>query len=618
MVDDWTDANPPTPPPDSGGPFEDELPDPVPPRESPVWPLAIAGGIALLLGLVFFAWHVLEQGWIDTSHKLLFGGAASVLLTAASWPLAKRGQPEVAGALGGAGLGAWFSTWLVARHVYGLASAGVAFAALVVAVLACLLLADHLRLRWMAGLAGIAACATPVLTQAGDGQLGELMIYQTCVLGAFAILDVRRGWPELPTLGLLGTWVLLMGWGARHLDASTSLGFMMSVGVLVLAGAASTWRVALQATNTRDTGLAVARILAGGLSAWAAAGWAFGEHIPSLRMATLLLAAWHLAFGVFMARRNDALHRAALGLGWVMACAGGLLVGGMAAMLGWWTMMVIAVGLVWSGRARNLSLLLLPAICAGGSALLLTAMPWSLGAGTVTAMMLVAVGLWPARKAAPQPAFVVLGVLLHGALIYLSGPDTMHGRFMLGLLPFALIMLRGAITPTTGFPLASKALFVTLGASVLMFATDPAAGPELAGIAALTIAGAGLLVRSRPAHGKTDTYEGTGLIVAGFAGLLAFRGLGGFLPGHDSVLMTVTSAAVGLGLVVAGLRLEHKLWRHIGLTAICASAVKLAVVDTANAALPVRGLSFIAVGGILILGAYAYRRAARRDEGLAC
>ncbi|MBV1859082.1 MAG: DUF2339 domain-containing protein, partial [Nannocystaceae bacterium] len=135
MVEDWSDANSPTPPPDSGV-FEDELPDPKPPRESPVWPLAIAGGVALLLGLIFFAWHVLEQGWIDTSHKLLLGGAASVLLTAAAWPLAKRGQPEVAGALGGAGLGAWFSTWLVARHVYGLASAGVAFAALVVAVLA--------------------------------------------------------------------------------------------------------------------------------------------------------------------------------------------------------------------------------------------------------------------------------------------------------------------------------------------------------------------------------------------------------------------------------------------------------------------------------------------------
>ena len=594
------------------------LPGPTPPRESPVWPLAIAGGVALLLGLVFFAWHVLEQGWIDTSHKLLLGGAASVLLTAATWPLAKRGQPEVAGALGGAGLGAWCSTWLVARHVYGLASAGVAFAALVVAVLVCLLLADHLRLRWMAGLAGLAACATPVLTSTGEGQLGELMLYQTCVLAAFAVLDVRRGWPELPTLGLLGTWALLMGWGATHLDATTSLGFMMSVGLLVLAGAASTWRVALQAASTRDTGLAVARVLAGGLTAWAAAGWAFGEHLPSLRMATLLLAAWHLAFGVFMTRRNEALHRTTLGLGWVMACAGGLMVGGVAAMLGWWTMLVIALVVAWSGRERYLSWALLPAMCAGGYALVFATQPWALGAATVTALMLVAAGLWASRQGAVRPGFVWVGVLLHVAMVYVAGPDTMHGRYMLGLLPFAFIMARGVLAPATGFPLAARALFVTLGASVLMFGETAVAGPESIGILALALAGGVLLIRGRAVHGKNDAYEGTGLLVAGHAGLLMFRGLGVVVPGHAFVVMTVVLAAIGLGLVVAGLRFEHKLWRHVGLTGICLGAAKLAVVDTASAALPVRGLSFIAVGGILILGAYAYRRAAQRDEGLAC
>ncbi|MBV1860914.1 MAG: DUF2339 domain-containing protein, partial [Nannocystaceae bacterium] len=503
-------------------------------------------------------------------------------------------------------------------HVYGLTSAGVAFAALVVAVLACLLLADHLRLRWMAGLAGIAACATPVLTSTGEGQLGELMIYQTCVLAAFAVLDVRRGWPELPTLGLLGTWALLMGWGASHLDATTSVPFMASVGVLVLAGAASTWRVALQVANARETGLAVARVLAGGLSAWAAAGWAFGDHLPSLRMATLLLAAWHLAFGVFVARRNEALHRATLGLGWFMACTGGFMVGGMAAILGWWTLMATAIALVWSGRTQYLPWMLLPAMCAGGYALVLAEQPWAMGTGAVTAIFLVAVGLWPSRGAPPQSAFVLLGVLLHAALVYVAGPDTMHGRYMVGLPPFALIMARGALEPATGFPVAAKALFVAFGASVLMFGPTDVAGPEFVGILALAVAGTVLLIRARQVHGKTDAYEGTGLLLSGYAGLLMVRALCGAFPDHGSVLMTVVLAAVGLGLVIAGLRLEHKLWRHVGLTGICVGAAKLAVVDTASAALPVRGLSFIALGGILILGAYAYRRAAQRDKGLAC
>ncbi len=44
------------------------------------------------------------------------------------------------------------------------------------------------------------------------------------------------------------------------------------------------------------------------------------------------------------------------------------------------------------------------------------------------------------------------------------------------------------------------------------------------------------------------------------------------------------------------------------------SAAKLPLLDMAHEALAVRGLSFIAVGGVLLLGAYAYRRAARRDD----
>jgi len=582
-----------------------------------VWPLAIAGGVALLLGLVFFAWHVLEQGWVEASHKLILGGVTSVLLTAAAWPLAKRGQAEVAGALGGAGLGAWFSTWLVARHVYTFVSAGQAFVALVAAVLVCLVLADHLRLRLMAALAAMGACATPALTSAGGGQLTELMLYQLGVLAAFAVLDVRRNWPELPTLGLLGSWALLMGWGANHLDASTSMAFAASAGVLVIAGAASTWRIGLQATEGKGHGQAVARVVIGGVAAWCTAGWAFFDHLPALRTATLLLAIWHLGFSLLIARRDDTLHRVTLGMGWMMACAAGALVGGMLAMIGWWTLMVIAIGLSWSGRTRYLALVVPPAVFAGGYALVFHAQPWALPAGMLTASMLVVVGLWPARETAPRNTLVLLGLALHVGAVLLAGPQTLELRFALSLLPVALVMVRGAVAPKDGFALANTLLLLTVLGTAVLFEGMVPMGPALVGVAGLALAGFVLLVRARPQAGASSEYETLGLVTAGFVALLALGGLGIALP-HSPAVTTVVLAATGLGLVAAGLRSDHKLWRYVGLSGIGVGAAKLALIDTANAALVVRGVSFIAVGAILILGAYVYRRAARRDDGLTC
>lgn len=583
------------------------------PRESAVWPLAIAGGGALLVGLMFLAWHAMEQGWIGTSHKLALGGIASVVLTAAAWPLAKRGQPEVAGAVGGAGLGAWFSTWLVARHVHEFIGPGVAFAALVAATVVCMVLADRLRLRLMASLAAVGACATPALTSSGGGALGELMVYQLGVLTAFSVLDVRRNWPELPTVGLLGTWALLIGWGSTNLDASTSMAFVASAGVLVVAGAASTWRLAVQASEGNNERQAIARVLMGGIAAWATAGWAFMHHLPSLAVATVLLAAGHIGFSYVVARRSAALHRVTLGLGWVMACTGGALIGGMPAMVGWWAMMAIAMALVWSGRQGYLALAVPPAMCAASQALWSSAEPWALGAGAMTALMLVGVGLWSSRSGSLHAGLVTLGLMAHAAIVLVAGPETIAGRYVLGLVPFALVFARTLFSPSTGFELGSKAYLGALILTAVVFQTSTTMGPEFGAIVGLVAVGLALLARARPSHGTTEQYGALGLATAGFAALASMRLLAMALLTTNPTVITVPLAAAGLGLVVGGLRLEQRLWRHVGLAALTMGAVKVVLVDTAHASLPLRGLSFMAVGGLLILGAFAYRRATRRD-----
>ena len=90
------------------------------------------------------------------------------------------------------------------------------------------------------------------------------------------------------------------------------------------------------------------------------------------------------------------------------------------------------------------------------------AAPWALAAGMMTATMLVVVGLWPARRTAPRNALVLLGLALHVGTVLLAGPQTLELRFALGLLPVALVMVRGAVAPKDGFALANTLLLLAL------------------------------------------------------------------------------------------------------------------------------------------------------------
>ncbi|MFO7565934.1 MAG: DUF2339 domain-containing protein, partial [Enhygromyxa sp.] len=165
--------------------------------QGPVRVLAVAGGGALLLGLASFVGYAIEQDWLAPGVRFVLAAIASAILTLAAWPIARRGYGAVAGAIGGAGLGGWFAAWLVARHAHELVSIPQAFVALATGAAACLLIADRLRLRLMAGLACVAACASPVLVASGP-RLHELMIYQLAVVVGLLVLDAR------PRFGCVG------------------------------------------------------------------------------------------------------------------------------------------------------------------------------------------------------------------------------------------------------------------------------------------------------------------------------------------------------------------------------------------------------------------------------
>ena len=107
-----------------------------------------------------------------------------------------------------------------------------------------------------------------------------------------------------------------------------------------------------------------------------------------------------------------------------------------------------------------------------------------------------------------------------------------------------------------------------------------------------------------------------GIAAAGLVGLGMYLAVPLAVPALTAPAHTVILATVGLGLLIAGLRLERQAWRHVGLAAIALAGGKIVVFDLAHAALVARALSFIGIGAVLILGAIAYGNAYRRRRRL--
>ena len=602
-----------------------------PDEASPILPLAIAGGAALLLGLALFAWHAMQQGWLGAGTRLGMGAAGAIGLTIAAWPLARRGHTAVAGAVGGAGLGAWFAAWLVARHAHDLVSAPQAFLALAAGTIACFVMADRLRLRLMAGLATLAACATPALIATGADRLGELTIYELVLFAGLVFLDRRRNWPELPTMGLIGAWALGMGWAAMHLGPHNGPALLGYGAMLLIATAASAWRLALNTLPESTERAHVAlRFVLTGVVGWGASAWAFHDHLPSLGAATAVLAAWHLGLAVLLRRRKaPMLSRAVLWVGWVQAAiVPFVLFDGATAIAAWGVLALGAAALTWSGsNVTGPRLLVLPTVCAAVMAATHANAQWALAAGLLAAAVPFLVGAFPARARLPIPGLVGLGTVVWVVTVLTAGPHDDVLRLGWGMVVVAVLAVAALVRPSAERArLALVHLAVGLAATVATMvdlrAFDGASisGELLALISVLALLGAALCARIAT-HETRDTAPETldlgGVVTAGFLGL-SLAGIGALAMPHQlPIAHTAAIAFTGLALVVAGLRADRLTWRQLGLIAIGLAGAKVVVFDTAAVTLMGRALAFVGIGAVLILGAFAYSRAQRRAEAAA-
>lgn len=603
-----------------------------PSSQAPIRTLAIAGGGALLLGLAYFVVHAIEQDWLAPGVRFGLTAIASALLTVAAWPIARRGHEAVAGAIGGAGLGGWFAAWLVARHAHELVSVPAAFLALAAGAAACLLIADRLRLRLMAGLATVAACATPVLVADGP-HLHELMLYQLAVIVGVLILDGRRRWPELPTISLLATWLLAASWAESHLHGEGGVALMVWAVVLLAVSAASAWRL-LVGVCERDEQVHVhARLLIGGLATWTATAAVYGIEAPVFAAATAVLALWHLALALVLQRKGSDASELFLALGGLQVFVLGPLQLEQAGIALWWMAMgVTAMVVPWAGLARLRGAgIVIPALAALGWCVV-AEQPWSLGLGLTAAAVLLVASVWR-QEQRPHPGLAILGTLGWAVVVFALGPASIVAQLCWALLPIAAVLCWACAQPTEhALRLATVHLGLGLVGVLAVVVDSDALGLHgsgdagerlgmavlligLAGLAATTIA-LRLAARAIAEPGdERSSVTAIGLATAAAIGLALALGVALISDGSASlgqVGYSLVGASVGLGLIVAGLRLDDGTWRQVGLGAIALAAAKVVLLDLAAAPVGWRALSFVGLGAILIGGAFAYSRAQRR------
>jgi hypothetical protein len=408
--------------------------------------------------------------------------------------------------------------------------------------------------------------------------------------------------------------------------------------VLLGVSVASAWRLITASCEESEHAHVNVRLLLAGIATWAATAAAFGFTAMPFAAATALLGIWHLGLAVFLRRRESNASELFLALGWLQVFTFGPIRLEHAALAWWWIAMSVTATVVpWSGLKRlRGAMLLIPALAAIGWCVG-TNEPWSLFVGLLAAAVLVGASLWPfAHGSAERPIawLAIVGTVAWSVVTLTHGPAPIVAQLTWALVPVAVFLGWACLRPGWHAQLVAAAhlglgLFGALAAIVdseallLRGVNDPGEGLGIAALL-LLLAGFGvaIIARARAAARLADQPElgpklttGIGLSVAAAVGLALLLGVAVVADNSRAlgqVGYSLSVAGIGLGLIVAGLRLDDGGWRQVGLGAIAFAAAKIVLFDLSAAAVGWRALSFVGLGAILIGGSFAYSRAYRR------
>jgi len=598
--------------------------------------LAWAGALAVFIGVVFFLAAALRRGWIDEPTRVVLAYLGSTALLALGLYLYDRkGRTQAALAAVAAAIASLYASTTAATTLYDLVdpALGLGVAFLVGAT------ATAIAVRWdsleLAGIGIVGALLSPVLVDAGTTDVA-LAFMAVALVSAAGVLLWKR-WDWLAFAAFLTSAPQLVAWLADSYQDSLGIALVVLVAFWLLYAVAA---VGFELRDrTEDLRFSSASLLLGDAILTSGAGWLMlneSAHSDAATGWVIGVALVHVVLGTATLRgrisREISLLLLAVGIG-LSAIGAALALDGPALVAAW---SVEAVLLTWLARRmeRDRGYLAAVGFLAAASAhvLLFDARPDRLVESPewapVVALLLVTAaaaivsriyrGQWAEFTDALDLA--ALGGLAYVVPIALEGVPVVVAWAALAV-ALAFLTRRGFVELGGIAP----ALFVGLAAAhTLLIEAPPLAlrdgvddlGSALLAVAATTLAA---LIAARLSPDPLDKLLAlTGAVGAVYLPSVAIVDLtsgGELAPGQTpQVLLSAFWAATGLAAVVYGLVRDDKRFRFGGLGLLGLAAGKVIVYDLRELDEIYRVLSFIALGLLLLAGAFAYQRIRKVGE----
>lgn len=616
--------------------------------------LALAGGVTVIIGLVFLVALAVERGWLDERARtaLAFAGSAA-LLGLGAWLHERRDRTQASLAACGTGLAGLFLSLTAATVLYDLVPIELAL----VGALVFGSVGAALAIRWDAtpigGLGILGALSAPLLVGATDNAQA-LLFLAVAEAAAVAVLVWRR-WNWLRVAAVALVLAQLMGW-VFSAEPSTTRAFIVLAlfGALDLAAA-----TAFELRRNTGTSAASALIIVGNATVLGFLGtWVvvdpFNEGPSSSTAAGWWLAGLgvaHVVAGFVLLRlqpRNRTIATWLFGVGIVgLNLAFVVLVSGVAIPIGW---AAAAAALALPARSLTRSPRLVYAVV--GAQILLavihvlsydapldavakgdTASVWPILAIAASAFLVAR--LTPSEEIEWRAATdaTALAAVAYGTAVLLDGV-ALAGAWA------AEAAVLAAIGRRLGQRVAAAAAFgflLVAGLHTLLFEAPPdalvrGADPFWKALVALgAVAGAAALAARCSIglfrHDRTllEAVAGTALVYLASLGIVsAFQpGSVDIQAGNLSVreqgqaILSAFWSLLGLGLLWAGLRRGLRPLRLAGFALLAVAVGKVFFYDIAALDQGYRVLSFVVLGLLLLTGAYAYQRMRRGGTKLA-
>lgn len=606
--------------------------------------LAWLGGAATLLGIILFLVLAISHGWIGEQARVVMAAVASgALMAAGVWLHDHRGRTEAAVVMVGTATAGSFATLFMAAGAYHLIP-GLAAVAGAIAVGA---MATLLAVRWgrsaIGGLGLLGALLSAVLVGAPLDPTTLAILTVTAACAMWVVVRQQWGWLALGTVMLCapqwGLWVLAgqPGWAELLVLVSyTALGLLGATGAG--RGAGESRQVGWAVATASASACSVA--IVGGVALAGTAGMAVGN----LWLAAL--ACVHLTAGSSAPRGRplaQTLRHVLTVLGIVLAdVAFGLSAHGIALAAGWSASGVL---FAWVARRRTderdaamfrlgvgaqIALALIRVMIDAPPSGLLAGQPQLLGLASVAGLAAACIAcgqMGDAENAWWRAAFDATGM---AAIAYLTASALDGPPLVLALAGESMALAQLDARVHEGLTRFGALAFAGAAAlCALAFDAPPAAlltGDVQLGDATLALgalAFLGLRAGQLGAPGSRQrslSLIGAGvslLYLASLAIVAAFGAASGqateslFELGvrqQSQVALSALWSVAGVVALIVGLRRAVAPARTAGLALLLVTVGKVFLYDLSTLTSVYRVISFIVLGLLLLLGAFAYQR----------